>query len=59
MEETDTDGAATKAHGTAVLKAMSNLSKFVVGTFSSATSYPLTTGQAALSYCEKSLANYE
>ena len=72
VEETDTDGAAekasksantdgvtTKAHSIAVRKAMSNLSKFVVGAFSSATSYPLTTGQAALSYCEKSLANYE
>lgn len=48
-----------KAHGALIRKAISNLPKYIVTVFASATTYPLTTGQAALSYCEKSLSNYE
>lgn len=63
-----TDATATAAHGTEVAEkehgklvrsATDNIRKYVLNVFVNASSYPLTTGQAALSYCEQSFKQYE
>ena len=54
-----TKDQAEKDHGKFARSALDNIKGFVLNTFVSASTYPLKTGQAALSYCEQSLKHYE